>query len=149
VAITAGLLLLVALGQRGVQLHQLNAQDQALKAEIRQVYTRIFPGENRIVNVRSQMTQHLTLMTQTPQHGVLQILTELVPTFADIPSLKPQVMRFDASRNELRLQVTAPGYAEIERFRELAGKHFEVQQGEVRSSEGKVEGSLVLKGKSS
>ena len=149
VAITAGLLLLVALGQRGVQLHQLNAQDQALKAEIRQVYTRIFPGEKRIVNVRSQMTQHLTLMTQTPQHGVLQILTELVPTFADIPTLKPQVMRFDASRNELRLQVTAPGYAEIERFRELAGKHFEVQQGEVRSSEGKVEGSLVLKGKSS
>ena len=45
--------------------------------------------------------------------------------------------------------MTAPGFAEIERFRELAGKQFEVQQGEVRSTEGKVEGALVLKGKSS
>lgn len=149
VAVVAGLLLLVALTQRGVHLYQLTEQDKALKAEIRQVYTRIFPGENRIVNVRSQMAQHLKLLGQTPQDGVLLLLTELAPTFAEVPGLKPQVLRFDAARGELRLQVTAPGFAEIERFRELAGKRFEVQQGEVRSTEGKVEGALVLKGKSS
>ena len=63
--------------------------------------------------------------------------------------LKPEVLRFDAARGELRLQVTAPGFTEIERFRELAGKRFAVQQGEVRSTEGKVEGALVLKGRSS
>lgn len=149
VAVVAGLLLLVALTQRGVHLYQLAEQDKVLKAEIRQVYTRIFPGETRIVNVRSQMAQHLKLLGQTPQDGVLLLLTELAPTFAEVPGLKPQVLRFDAARGELRLQVTAPGFAEIERFRELAGKRFEVQQGEVRSTEGKVEGALVLKGKSS
>ena len=149
VAVVAGLLLLVALTQRGVHLYQLAEQDKALKTEIRQVYTRIFPGETRIVNVRSQMAQHLKLLGQTPQDGVLLLLTELAPTFAEVPGLKPQVLRFDAARGELRLQVTAPGFAEIERFRELAGKRFEVQQGEVRSTEGKVEGALVLKGKSS
>nr|P45789.1 RecName: Full=Type II secretion system protein L; Short=T2SS protein L; AltName: Full=General secretion pathway protein L [Aeromonas hydrophila]CAA47133.1 ExeL [Aeromonas hydrophila] len=130
VAVVAGLLLLVALTQRGMHLYQLAEQDKALKAEIRQVYTRIFPGENRIVNVRSQMAQHLKLLGQTPQDGVLLLLTELAPTFAEVPGLKPQVLRFDAARGELRLQVTAPGFAEIERFRELAGKRFEVQQGE-------------------
>ncbi|MFM1649146.1 GspL family type II secretion system protein ExeL [Aeromonas salmonicida] len=149
VAVVAGLLLLVALTQRGVHLYQLAEQDKVLKAEIRQVYTRIFPGETRIVNVRSQMAQHLKLLGQTPQDGVLLLLTELAPTFAEVPGLKPQVLRFDAARGELRLQVTAPGFTEIERFRELAGKRFEVQQGEVRSTEGKVEGALVLKGKSS
>jgi len=149
VAVVAGLLLLVALTQRGVHLYQLAEQDKALKTEIRQVYTRIFPGETRIVNVRSQMAQHLKLLGQTPQDGVLLLLTELAPTFAEVPGLKPQVLRFDAARGELRLQVTAPGFTEIERFRELAGKRFEVQQGEVRSTEGKVEGALVLKGKSS
>ncbi|UCA12677.1 GspL family type II secretion system protein ExeL [Aeromonas enteropelogenes] len=149
VAITATLLLLVALVQRGAQLYQLEQQDKALKGEIRQVYTRIFPGESRIVNVRSQMAQHLKQLGQAPQNGILLMLTELAPTFAEIPGLKPQVLRFDASRSELRLQVSAPGYGEIERFRELAGKRFEVQQGEVRSSEGKVEGALVLKDKSS
>ncbi|HGY5296296.1 TPA: GspL family type II secretion system protein ExeL [Aeromonas salmonicida] len=149
VAVVAGLLLLVALTQRGVHLYQLAEQDKALKAEIRQVYTRIFPGETRIVNVRSQMAQHLKLLGQTPQDGVLLLLTELAPTFAEVPGLKPQVLRFDAARGELRLQVTAPGFTEIERFRELAGKRFEVQQGAVRSTEGKVEGALVLKGKSS
>ena len=101
------------------------------------------------MNVRSQMAQHLKLLGQTPQDGVLLLLTELAPTFAEVPGLKPQVLRFDAARGELRLQVTAPGFTEIERFRELAGKRFEVQQGEVRSHEGKVEGALVLKGKSS
>ncbi|MGY3893250.1 GspL family type II secretion system protein ExeL [Aeromonas enterica] len=149
VAVVAGLLLLVALTQRGVHLYQLAEQDKALKAEIRQVYTRIFPGENRIVNVRSQMAQHLKQLGQTPQDGMLMLLTELAPTFAEVPGLKPEVLRFDAARGELRLQVTAPGFAEIERFRELAGKRFAVQQGEVRSTEGKVEGALVLKGKSS
>ena len=149
VAVVAGLLLLVALTQRGVHLYQLAEQDKALKAEIRQVYTRIFPGETRIVNVRSQMAQHLKLMGQAPQDGVLLLLTELAPVFAEVPGLKPEVLRFDAARGELRLQVTAPGFTEIERFRELAGKRFEVQQGEVRSTEGKVEGALVLKGKSS
>ncbi|MGY4106564.1 GspL family type II secretion system protein ExeL [Aeromonas encheleia] len=149
VAVLAGILLLVALTQRGVHLYQLAEQDKALKAEIRQVYTRIFPGETRIVNVRSQMAQHLKLMGQAPQDGVLLLLTELAPVFAEVPGLKPEVLRFDAARGELRLQVTAPGFTEIERFRELAGKRFEVQQGEVRSTEGKVEGALVIKGKSS
>ncbi len=149
VAVLAGILLLVTLVQRGVHLHQLAEQDKALKAEIRQVYTRIFPGETRIVNVRSQMTQHLKNLGQAPQDGVLLLLTELAPVFAEVPGLKPEVMRFDAARGELRLQVTAPGFTEIERFRELAGKRFEVQQGEVRSTEGKVEGALVLKGRSS
>ncbi|MGL4351151.1 MAG: GspL family type II secretion system protein ExeL [Plesiomonas shigelloides] len=148
VVIVAGLLLLVALGQRGVLLYQLTEQDEALKVEIRQVYTRIFPGEKRIVNVRSQMTQHLQQMRQVPQNSMLLMLTKLVPTFAKVPSLKLQVIRFDASRHELRLQTTAPSFAEIEQFRELAGKLFEVQQGEVHSTDGKIEGALVLKDKS-
>lgn len=149
VAVVAGLLLLVALTQRGVHLYQLAEQDRQLKAEIRQVYTRIFPGETRIVNPRSQMAQHLQQMGQAPQDGVLLLLTELAPVFAEVSGLKPEVMRFDATRGELRLQVVAPGFTEIERFRDLASKRFQVQQGEVRSIEGKVEGALVIKGKSS
>lgn len=145
----AAALLLVTLGQRGLALYQLTEQDKALKGEIRQVYTRIFPGESRIVNVRSQMEQHLRLLGAAPQSGVLLLLTELAPVFAEVPGLKPEVLRFDATRGDLRLQVTAPGFTEIERFRELAGKRFEVQQGEVRSTEGRVEGALVLKDKSS
>ena len=77
------------------------------------------------------------------------LLTELAPVFAEVPGLKPEVLRLRCSPGELRLQVTAPASPEIERFRELAGKRFEVQQGEVRSTEGKVEGALVLKGRSS
>ncbi|PJG58865.1 GspL family type II secretion system protein ExeL [Aeromonas cavernicola] len=148
VVVMAGLLLLVALAQRGVQLYQLAEQDKALKAEIRAVYSQIFPGETRIVNVRSQMNQHLKLLGQTSQSGVLLVLTELAPTLAEIPALKLQVLRFDADRSELRLQVTAPSFGDIERFRELAGKRFMVKQGEIRSTEGNVEGTLVLKDKS-
>ena len=65
-------------------------------------------GETRIVNVRSQMTQHLQQLGQAPQDGVLLLLTELAPVFAEVPGLKPEVLRFDAAQGELRLQVTAP-----------------------------------------
>lgn len=149
VAITAGLLLLAVLLNRGLQLHQLDTQDKALKAEIRQVYTRIFPGESRIVNVRSQMEQHLKALGQSnDKSGVLRWLTELAPLFAEVKGLKPQVIRYDATRRELRLQVRAPSFAEVERFRELAGERFAVQQGEMRNDEGKVEGMLILRSKS-
>ncbi len=90
VAVVAGALLVVAFAQRGVQLYQLAEQDKALKAEIRQVYTRIFPGESRIVNVRSQMTQHLQQLGQTPQDGVLMVLTELAPPLPRCPASSPR-----------------------------------------------------------
>lgn len=147
--ITAALLLLVALAQRFVSLYQLGAQEQAVKAETQQVFKRIFPSQTRIVNVRSQMTQYLNQMGQSSQGGLLQMLTELAPAFAAQPSLKPEVIRFDASRQELRLQLNAPSFSEIEKWRELAGKQFSVQQGEMRSSGGRVQGTLVIKGKSS
>ena len=147
VAIAAAVLLLMVLGNRGLDLYRLDASDKALKAEIRQVYTRIFPGETRIVNVRGQMEQHLRVLGQDNRGGLLLWMTELAPVFAQVQGLKPQVIRFDADRRELRLQVSAPGFAEVERFRELAGKGFAVQQGELRSEEGKVEGMLILRSK--
>ncbi|MGL6352121.1 MAG: type II secretion system protein GspL, partial [Aeromonas sp.] len=169
VTITAGLLLLLALGQRAVHLYQLTEQNKVLKAQISEVYTRIFPGERRIVNVRSQMAQHLRQMglphttlqqTALPQtklqqsklaqpQSMLQLLTELAPAFAQVPSIEVHMMGIDTQRHELQLQITAPGFADIERFRELAGQQFEVQQGEMRSTHGKIAGSLRLKGKSS
>ncbi|MGL5303529.1 MAG: type II secretion system protein GspL [Aeromonas sp.] len=174
VTITAGLLLLLALGQRAVHLYQLTEQNKVLKAQISEVYTRIFPGERRIVNVRSQMTQHLrqmglphaalqqTALPQTNQQqsklaeskhaqpqSMLQLLTELAPAFAQVPSIEVHMMGIDTQRHELQLQITAPDFADIERFRELAGQQFEVQQGEMRSTHGKIAGSLRLKGKSS
>ena len=44
------------------------------------------------------MTQHLQQLGQAPQDGVLLLLTELAPVFAEVPGLKPEVLRFDAAR---------------------------------------------------
>ena len=94
------------------------------------------------------MTQHLQQLGQTPQDGVLMVLTELAPTFAEVPGLKPEVLRFDAARGELRLQVTAPVLPD-RAFSRAGRQALRRAAGEVRSTEGKVEGALVLKGKSS
>lgn len=147
VVLAAAVLLLATLANRGLHLYQLDSQDKALKGEIRQVYTRVFPGEQRIVNVRSQMEQHLALLGQQQENGVIAWLGALVPVFSEVSGLRPEVVRFDGERGELRLQVTATGFAEVERFRELAGRQFAVQQGELRSEAGKVEGMLILRSK--
>lgn len=149
VAIAAGILLGVWLINQWLVLQDTRNQANQLRAQTVQLYRQLFPGEQRVINPRSQMNQHLKSMngdSGTP--STVQALVRLAPLFAQVPTLRPDQLRFDAARGELRIQATANGYQEFDRFRELAATDFEVRPGDMKTAGDKVQGTLVLRSKS-
>lgn len=95
------------------------------------------------------MKQHLKAADgKGSDSSFVRQLMLLSPVFAQVSAVKPEQLRFDASRNEFRLQATADSYQDFDRFRQLAGEQFTVQPGDMKSEGGKVQGVLLLRSKS-
>ncbi|MGI2260924.1 type II secretion system protein GspL [Shewanella sp. GXUN23E] len=145
-AIAAGVVVVLALANMGLNIYQLDAQAAELKAQSESIYRKAIPGSSRIVNLRSQMKSELgKLQGQGGGDQLFAMLNTLEGSFAKVPELRPDSLRFDGARGELRMQVTAKTYAQIEKFRELASKGFEVSAGAMNSSDDKVTGTLTLR----
>jgi len=148
VMLAAAACLALLLANRGLELYQLQQTEQALAAQMVQLYKRLFPGETRVVNPRAQLRQHLLALqggggTQSP----LTLLAALTPAFAALKDLQTQQLRFDAEKGELRLSMTADSFQTFDRFRALAPAQLEIQPGDMRSEDGRVRGSLLVRSK--
>ena len=75
-------------------------------------------------------------------------LMKLVPVFTQASGIQLEQLRFDAKRGEFRLQASGAGYQDFDRFRQLADPLFTVKPGDMKSENGKVRGTLVLRSKS-
>ena len=64
-----------------------------------------------------------------------------------IKDLQTQQLRFDAEKGELRLSMTADSFQPFDRFRALARAQLEIQPGDMRSEDGRVRGSLLVRSK--
>jgi general secretion pathway protein L len=149
----AAVLALVAVGvnvtEKVVQYRQLLAQQQQLEQEIIGLYKKAFPQTKRVrINtIRSQLKQQLKQSGPLGnQQDFLTVLSQLQPIFAQYPSLKPQSMKYDGKRQELRLQATATDYQTFEQFKIAVERaNFDVKQGALTNDNGKVSGSLSIK----
>ena len=147
-AIVVGIALILALVNKGLTIHQVNAQTAALKLESEAVYKRVVPGNSRIVNLRSQLDSQLrSLQGQGSGTEFFVMLSKLKDAFKQVPELKPNSLRFEGGRNELRMQVTAKNYAQIEKFKELVGRQFQLEGGAMNSSDDQVTSTLTLRSK--
>ncbi len=149
VAMVAGLFLVLLLADQLILLHNMQQESQQLKLQTVRLYQQLFPGEKRVINPKQQMTQHLKALSGRSSHeGFLQQIMKLVPMFAQLPTLRPDQLRYDDSHGEFRLQATGDGYQDFDRFRQLVAQQFEVKPGDMKSEGGKVQGTLVLRSKS-
>lgn len=149
VAIAASVLLVLLLGNQLLALHRMSQESVELKAQTVALYKQIFPGETRVRNPKQQMTRHLKAMSgQSSKPGFVRQFMELVPIFSQVPALRPDQLRFDDDHSEFRLQATADGYQDFDRFRQLAAERFEVKPGDMKNENGKVQGVLTLRSKS-
>ncbi|MCF1427449.1 MAG: type II secretion system protein GspL [Shewanella sp.] len=145
-AIAAGIVLVLALANTGMNIYQLNAQVAELKAQSESIYRKAIPGSSRIVNLRSQMKSALgKLQGRGDGDQLFAMLNDLEGSFAKVPELHPDSLRYDGARGELRMQVTAKTYEQIEKFKELASKGFDVTAGAMNSSDDKVTSTLTLR----
>ncbi|MCV2885808.1 type II secretion system protein GspL [Aestuariibacter sp. AA17] len=145
-AILAGVALLTSLIDKTVTLQSLTAEKESLNAQITEEFKRAFPETRRIVNVRSQMKQKVASLEQGGSGlSMLIVLTQLSDAFAQ-SNVKPQTLRFDSKRSELRMQAVASNFEALEQFRRLAeAQGFEVQPGAINNRDNQVIGSLSIR----
>ncbi|MEW6998823.1 type II secretion system protein GspL [Colwelliaceae bacterium BS250] len=132
-------------------LTQLNNEYEQINARIETSYKKSFPATRkvRINTVKRQITSALTeLGGGSSDSGFLALLEQLKSAFNTVPQLKPDSIRFDAKRNELRLSVTASDYQSFEKFKaELEKSNLKVETGAQNNQGDKVVGSFNIRSK--
>jgi len=150
-AIAAGLALVMIFANQFASLNKLEQQQQALENEIKQVYKTVFKPKKMRLNVRlvkKQMQNRLNdLRGGGDNSGFLVLLSQLTPTFKQLPDIQPISVRFDTKQSTLRLQASAPDFQVFDNFKSSLSTQFDVEQGTLSQRDGRVQGSLEIKGK--
>lgn len=145
--------LLLNVGYKSAQLWQLSAQKTQVEAQILARYKKAFPSAQkvRIGTIKSQLNRTLAQLGGTSEQiGFLSMLSQVQPAFAKVPTLKPESLKFDGKRQELRVQAVANDYQHFERFKSaLVAANLTVQQGAQNNQGEQVTGSFSIVSKSS
>ncbi len=150
-AIAASLAIVMIFANQFVMLNKLEQQQAALDNEIKQVYKTVFKPKKMRLNarlVKKQMQHRLdNLRGGSGDSGFLVMLSKLTPTFKQSPSIKPISVRFDTKQSTLRLQVSAADFQVFDKFKSSLSTQFDVEQGTLSQRDGRVQGTLDIKGK--
>jgi general secretion pathway protein L len=106
--------------EKGMALYQVNNKQAALETQIISVYKKAFPQTKRvrIGTIKSQLNQKIAqLGGQNNSEGFLAMLAKIQPAFAGVSDLKPQTLKFDGKRQEVRLQAIASDYQKFDEFK--------------------------------
>jgi len=116
----AAFALFLNVGIKGAELMQLNSQQAQLEQQTISTYKKAFPKTQRvrISTIRSQLKQKLKEVGGSNDEGsFLTMLTKVQPALTLVPEIKPQNLRFDGKRNEIRMQALASEYQYFDKFK--------------------------------
>ncbi len=78
------------------------------------------------------------------------MLTKIRPAFAAVPELKPESVKFDGKRQEIRIQAVASDYQFFDKFKnEIEKTKLNVTQGAQNNQDDQVSGSFSISDKAS
>lgn len=145
--------LLLSLGSKTAQLWQLQAEQESVKQDIITNYKKAFPKTKRVrvSTIKSQLNRELALLGGvSDRQGFLAMLAKVQPAFAKVSALKPESLKFDGKRQELRIQAKAKDYQAFEQFSQaLAASSLTVKQGSQSNQGEQVTGSFSISNKGS
>ena len=140
--------LLLNVGYKSAQLWQINAQQAQVEEQIISRYKQVFPRAKkvRIGTIKSQLNRKIAeLGGSSDSDGFLAMLAKVQPAFAKVPELKPESLKFDGKRQELRLQAVANDYQHFERFKNaLNDADLVVKQGAQSNQGEQISGSYSI-----
>ena len=145
-AVLAVLALCTSLIDKGFSLYQLKAQNQALSSEINTAVKAGFPNIGTYRNVRLKLQSELAKLEQGGgSASMLIMLDQLAPTFS-ATDVKPQTLRFDATRTEIRIQAQGKNFEALEQFKRIAENvGFVVEQGAINNRDNGVVGTVSVR----
>jgi len=145
-AVLAALAVVLTLVDKTLTLNSLKDKNTALRAQINAQVEAGFPNMGAYRDLKRKVTSELAKLEQNGGGaGMLVMMSQLQPAFAQ-SKVKPQVLRFDSGRGELRLQALATNFEALEQFKtraEQAG--FVVEQGAINNRAEGVVGSLSIR----
>jgi general secretion pathway protein L len=145
-AVLAAVALCVNLVSKTVELNSIKQQRQIVERDLQASIDKGFPGlnaRNKRVAIEKEMAR---LENGGGGISMLVMLSQMSQSFAST-GVKPQSIRFDAKRTELRMQSVANNFDSLERFRrEVQALGFEVDQGAITNQGDQVVGTIVIKG---
>ena len=140
--------LLLNMSYKGAQLWQLSSEQAQVEAQIIAQYKKAFPQAKRvrIGTIKSQLNRQMSqLRGGDEQVSFLAMLSQVQPAFAKVSNLKPESLKFDGKRQELRLQAIADDYQHFDRFKNaLNSQAFTVKQGAQNNQGDQVTGSFSI-----
>jgi general secretion pathway protein L len=145
-AVLAVIALFTSLLDKGLEQQTIDGELTRIKAQISAEYKRAFPSAGAYRDLRATMQrQMLALEKSGGGVSMLIMLSQLSPAFKD-SQVKPQSMRFDRSRGELRIQAAANNYDALDKFkRQAEAQGFVVEQGSINQKNNQVIGSLSIR----
>lgn len=144
----AGVCLGVYLVSVGLEAWQFKRQAQTANAEAMALYKSKFPNE-RVFNLRQNVTRKLAASGGgDPNQSLVGLLSQVQPLLAQQPGLTLDNLKFDGKKAELRFQATADGFQSFEQLKNaLQQQGFQVEQGALSNINGKVQGTITMRGK--
>lgn len=145
-AALAGIALCTSVIDKSIELNTIDQQLASIKSQIDVEYKRAFPNAGAYRNLKVTMQQKMKALEQGGGgSSILMILSQLRPAF-EASQVKPQTLRFDSKRTELRLQAVAQNFEALDKFkRQAEAQGFVVEQGSINQKNNEVIGSLLIK----
>jgi general secretion pathway protein L len=145
-AVLAVIALFTTLIDKSVEQNRLNKQLADLKAQVSSEYKRAFPNAGAYRDLKATMTRQMKALEQGGGGAsMLIMLSQLRPAFEE-SNVKPQTMRFDSSRAELRMQAVATNFDALDKFkRQAEAQGFTVEQGSINQKDNQVIGTLSIR----
>jgi len=144
----AALCLLTYLGTVGLEAWQFKRQATAANEQAMALYKSKFPNE-RVFNLRQNVSRKLAASGGgDPNQSLVGLLSQVQPLLAQQPGLVLDNLKFDGKKAELRFQATAEGFQSFEQLKNaLQQQGFQVEQGALSNINGKVQGTITMRGK--
>jgi general secretion pathway protein L len=145
-AVLAVIALFTTLIDKTLEQNRLTEQLATLKTQVSSEYKRAFPNAGAYRDLKTTMTRQMKTLEQGGGGAsMLIMLSQLKPAFEE-SQVKPQTMRFDSSRGELRIQVVARNFDALDQFkRQAEAQGFTVEQGSINQKDNQVIGSLSIR----
>jgi len=149
----AAVALLLNVGIKGAELFQLDSKQVQLEQQIVTTYKKAFPNTKRVrlSTLRSQLKGKLAdVGGGSIDSGFLAMLSQIQPALAAVPEIRPQTLKFDGKRNEIRMQALASDYQYFDKLK-IALEKYElvVSQGAQNKQGEQISGSFTINNQNS
>ena len=130
-----------------VELNALKNQHAELTKQTKALVQQGFPNLRSVRLVRPAVEREMAKLAQGGTNiSMLAMLSQLGGAF-EASGVKPQNIRYDNTRSELRMQSVASNFESLDKFkRDVQNLGFEVEQGAINNRGSEVVGVIVVKG---